>query len=88
MTLNDIFDGLKNLIHLFFNWLMNVDLTPAIIIASTVYVAYKATQKLNIAMTEMVGKKNPNKDISQSITYITDFIFYVILLVLAYFFFR
>ena len=94
MTLNDIFDGIKNiflmfldLIHLFFNWLLNVDLTNFIVITIVIYIVYKAKVKLNDFMIEIAKKRSPNKNVTEAVETITLYIFFIVLMALAYWYF-
>lgn len=94
MTLNDIFDGIKNiflmfldLIHLFFNWLLNVDLTNFIVITIVIYIVYKAKVKLNDFMIEIAKKRSPNKNVTEAVETITLYIFFIVLIALAYWYF-
>ena len=74
MTLNDLFNTLKNvfllfgdLIKLFFDWLLNVDLTNFIVVTIVIYIVYKAKVKLSDFMIEIAKKRSPNKDVTEAV---------------------
>ena len=94
ITLNNIFGIIKDvfelfisLIKVFFDWLLNVNLTNFIISIFFIYLAHKVSQKLNELMTIYVKKKKLNKDLSQPISYVSTFVFYLILIIFAFLYF-
>jgi TonB family protein len=71
MTLKNIFDFIKNfvdsiigLLHVFFDWLINVDLTFFIVASLTIYIIYKVSKKIEAFTDSFLKSLYPNKDLT------------------------
>jgi hypothetical protein len=82
--IKDVFELFISLIKVFLDWLLNVNLTNFIISIFFIYLAYKISQKLNDLMMVYVKKKKLNKDHSQTISYISTFVFILLLIIFAF----